>query len=78
MTFLEMIPLLKQCKKATRPGLGGYLVLANGINQSIPISSESDIQEETHFVIIFDEMDMIEPFVPWLVDIETDDWTIVE
>jgi hypothetical protein len=78
MKFLELIPYLKQTKKATRPGLGGYLVLANGISQSIPISNESEIQSETHFIIIFDELEMIEPFVPWLEDIEADDWTIVE
>ena len=78
MKFLEILPFLKQAKIATRPGLGGYLVLASGINQSIPISNESDIQAETHFAVIFDEMDMIEPFVPWLDDMETDDWMIIE
>ena len=78
MKFLEIIPYLKQAKKATRPGLGGYLVLANGISHSIPIINEFEIQTETHFVVIFDELDMIEPFVPWLEDIETEDWIVLE
>jgi hypothetical protein len=78
MKFLEIVPHLKQAKKATRPGLGGYLVLANGIAQSIPITNESEIQTETHFVVVFDALDMIEPFVPWLEDIEAEDWIINE
>ena len=78
MKFFELIPHLKQAKKATRPGLGGYIMLANGVTQSIIIENESEIQSETHFVVIFDEEYMIEPFVPWLEDIEADDWVVNE
>lgn len=53
-------------------------MLANGISQSIPITNESEIQTEAHFVVVFDVLDMIEPFVPWLEDIEAEDWIIDE
>lgn len=78
MKFIETIPYLKQAKKATKPGLGGFIVLANGIAESYPISNESEIQTGTHFVVIFDELETIEPFVPWLEDIEAGDWEIHE